>query len=74
MNELKMLEILEQIEVCLKYNAETIAMDFIELQIDNLKGNTEKKCKDTSYYFYDYCTNCSNFNCNENKKYIKEEV
>lgn len=74
MNELKMLEILAQIEICLKYNAKTIAIDFIELQKDNLKGNTKKKCKDASYYFYDYCTNCSNFNCNENKKYIKEEV
>ena len=39
-----------------------------KIEIENLKGITEQRCKNTKYYFYDwYCQYCSNLNCNSNK-------
>jgi len=65
----KFYEILKRIEICLKKNANRIAVDYINLEIENLKGITEINCKSTKYYYY--CKCCSNLNCNSNKNNIK---
>lgn len=68
MNKLKMLEILNQIEVCIERNSLDIAKDLIQLEIENLKGITQKNCSSTRYYFYDWaCKYCQNVNCESNK-------
>lgn len=69
MNDKKVLDILNKIHICLKNNSIDNARYFIKLEIENLKGITEQKCKNTKYYFYDYyCQYCNNLNCNSNKK------
>ena len=36
-------------------------------KIENLKGITEQRCKNTKYYYYDWnCKYCENFNCSSN--------
>lgn len=71
MEELKMLEVLNRIKICIERDSLDIARDLIELEIENLKGITEQKCKNTKYYYYDWnCKYCSNLNCNQNKKVI----
>lgn len=68
--EEKMLKILNQIEVCVERNALDITKDLIQLEIENLKGITQKKCRNTKYYFYDWaCKYCLNFNCENNKRF-----
>ena len=67
MEEIKMLEILNRIKVCIKRDSLMIAKDLVRLEINNLKGITEKNCKNTKYY-YDNCKFCSNLNCNANNK------
>ena len=65
----KLYKILEKTEICLKKNAKRIAINYINLEIENLEGVTEMKCKNTKYYYYDYyCKYCNNLNCNSNKK------
>ena len=40
----------------------------LNIKIDNLKGITEKTCKNRYEGFLDeYCKKCSNYNCNLNK-------
>lgn len=59
-----MLEILKRVQICLERNSLDIAMDYVRLEIDNLKGITEKNCKSSKYYCNDwYCRECRNFNC-----------
>lgn len=67
----KFYEILKRIEICLKNNVKRIAIDYINLEIENFKGITEINCKSTKYYYDDYCKYCSNLNCNSNKNKIK---
>lgn len=68
MEKTQVLELLERIKVCLDKNVD-IAKDLVELEIDNLKGETEKRCKNTRYYFANSgCKDCSNLNCKSNKK------
>lgn len=71
MEELKMLELLNRIKICIERDSLDIAKDLIELEIENLKGITEQRCKNTKYYYYDWnCKYCENFNCsssNNNK-------
>lgn len=70
LKELKMLEILNQIEVCIKRNSLDIAKDLIQLEVENLKGITQKNCSKTRYYFYDWaCKYCLNMNCESNKSF-----
>ena len=67
MNDEKMLEILERIRICLNRNSVDVAKELVNLEIDNLNGNTEKKCKNTKYHFYNsYCKYCDNVNCLRN--------
>ena len=68
MEESKILEILNRIKVCVKSDSLNVAKELIKIEIENLKGITEQRCKNTRYYFYDtYCKYCSNYNCNSNK-------
>lgn len=69
MNEKKVLDILNKINACLKQNSINKAIEYTQLEIDNLKGVSQEKCKNTKYYYYDYyCKYCDNLNCNSNKK------
>lgn len=64
----KMLEILRRIQICLERDSLDLARELIQLEIDNINGATEQRCKNTKYYFYNwYCDKCSNLNCESNK-------
>ena len=64
-----MLEIIQKIKLFLNTDSLDLARDTVRLELDNLKGITEKRCKNTKYYFYDwYCKYCNNKNCASNKK------
>lgn len=64
-----MLEIIQKIKLFLNTDSLDLARDTVRLELDNLKGITEKRCKNTKYYFYDwYCKYCDNKNCASNKK------
>ena len=68
MEELKLLEILKNIRNLLENNFLYEAKQYIQIEINNIDGTTEKNCKNTYYYFYDtYCKWCSNYNCSSNK-------
>lgn len=68
MEELKMLEILVKIKICVERDSLMIAKDLVNLEINNLKGITETTCQNTKYYYYDSnCKFCSNLNCSANK-------
>ena len=63
----KMLEILKRVQICLERNSLYEAREYIKLEIDNLKGVTEKNCKSSKYYCDGwYCNQCMNFNCSGN--------
>lgn len=67
MEESTMLQILNRIKICIERDSLDIAKDLIKLEIDNLKGITEQRCKNTKYYYYPTCCKyCSNLNCSSN--------
>lgn len=67
MEESTMLQILNRIKICIDRNSLDIARDLVKLEIENLKNLTQKKCRDTRYYYYDWnCRYCSNLNCSCN--------
>lgn len=67
MDNVKMFEILNRIKICIKRDSLDIAKDLIKIEIENLKGITEQRCKNTKYYYYDWnCKYCENFNCSSN--------
>ena len=68
MDNEKMIKILKRIELFIEQDSLDLAKNMTKLEIENLKGIIEQRCKDTKYYYYDwYCQHCSNFNCNSNK-------
>ncbi len=68
MEESTMLELLNRIKICIDRDSLDIAKDLTRLEINNLKGITEKNCKSLKYYCYDWaCKSCSNLNCNSNR-------
>lgn len=68
MDNEKMINILKRIELFIKQDSLDLAKDMAQLEIESLKGITEKRCKNTKYYFYDfYCKYCHNLNCNSNQ-------
>lgn len=67
MDEIKLLEVLNRLRICIERDSLMIAKDLVQLEINNLKGITEKNCKNTKYYCYGWaCKYCSNLNCNQN--------
>lgn len=68
MDNEKMINILKRIELFIKQDSLDLSKDMTQLEIESLKGITEKRCKNTKYYFYDfYCKYCHNLNCNSNQ-------
>ena len=68
MEESTMLQILNRIKICIDRNSLDIARDLVNLEIENLKDLTQKKCKNTRYYYYNWsCWYCSNLNCSCNR-------
>lgn len=68
MENLEMLKILRKIKLFLNKDSIDLARDLAQLELDNLTGATEERCKNTKYYFYDwYCQYCNNVNCESNK-------
>ena len=63
----KMIEILRRIKICLERDSLDIAREYTKLEINNLKGITEKNCKSSKYYCNSwYCKECKNLNCTGN--------
>ena len=68
MDNEKMIKILKRIELFIEQDSLDLAKDMTKLEIENLMGTTEKRCKNTKYYFYDfYCKYCNNLNCHSNQ-------
>lgn len=67
MEETKMLKILDTIRILLEKNCLFEAKEYIRIEIENLKGITQKKCRNTKYFFGSYCKYCSNLNCSKNR-------
>ena len=68
MDENELLKVLERIKQLLKNDLLIEAKEYVDLEIENLKGITEQKCKNTMYYFGDfYCKYCENLNCSSNQ-------
>lgn len=67
MEETKMLKILDTVGVLLEKDCLFEAKEYITIEIENLKGITQKKCRNTKYFFGNYCKYCSNLNCRENE-------
>ncbi len=66
------LEILYNVTTCLSKKDWFVAQEYIKIEIENLKGITEKKCKSSRYYCDDwYCKECRNLNCNDNLRKLK---
>lgn len=61
----EVVNILRKIQLLLYHNSYFEAEEYINLEIDNLKEITPKKCKKTKYYF-GFCDKCSNKNCSSN--------
>lgn len=61
------LEILIRIRSCIKRNEIFVAKSYINLEINNLIGITEKECKKYKSFNSWYCYNCRNKNCGANK-------
>ena len=68
MDEIKMLEVLNRLRICIERDSLMIAKDLVKLEINNLKGITKNNCKNTKYY-YNNCKFCSNLNCSSNPKF-----
>lgn len=67
MENVIMLDILKRIKMFLLEDKIDLARELAELELDNIKGLTEERCKNTKYYFYNsYCKYCSNLNCPSN--------
>lgn len=68
MEETKMIKILDILRNLLRADNIYEAREYVKIELENLTGVTEEKCKNTKYYFYDcFCKYCSNTNCSSNK-------
>ncbi len=68
MENVKMLEILKRVKICIDRDSPDIAKDLVKIEIENLQGITQQRCQNTKYYFYDwYCMYCENLNCSSNQ-------
>ena len=70
MENIRFLGILDRIKSCLLNDDRYIAKEYIWLEINNLKGQTEKKCENKLYFGTNYCNYCLNENCNKNKREV----
>ena len=51
MDNEKMIKILKRIELFIEQDSLDLAKNMTKLEIENLKGITEQRCKDTKYKF-----------------------
>lgn len=70
MENIRFLGILDRIKSCLLNNDKYVAKEYIVLEINNLKGQTEKRCINKKRFGTSYCNYCLNENCNKNKKEV----
>lgn len=71
MENAQVLDLLQRLKVCLDRDSVDIARELVTLEINNLEGKTQKRCKNTKYYFYDWgCKYCTNVNCSSNKMVV----
>lgn len=69
----KLLEILRRIELILELDCLYEAKKYIQIEIENLKGITQKNCKSKFYFCEDYyCKTCHNLNCENCTNGLKE--
>lgn len=68
METISFLDILSRIRSCLLNDDRYIAKEYIVLEINNLRGKTEKRCMNKKRFGKSYCKYCLNANCSENKK------
>lgn len=67
MENLEMLKILQRIKLFLNRDSLDLARDTVQLELENLKGITEERCKEHRLYCDNwYCHYCSNTNCSGN--------
>lgn len=52
MEEIEMFKVLNRIKICIENDSLINARELIRLEIDNLNGITERRCKNTKYYYY----------------------
>lgn len=67
MKEETLLDIICRIKCFIEKNELSYARDYVQLEIDNLKGITPEYCLKTRYAYDWYCKQCSNLNCSSNK-------
>lgn len=67
MENIRFLEIIGRIKSCLLNNDKYIAKEYLRLEINNLRGQTEKKCMNKKRFSKSYCNYCLNKNCRANK-------
>ena len=67
MENIRFLEVINRIKSCLLNNDSYIAKEYLELEVENLRGQTEKKCENERYVGKNYCNYCLNMNCDGNK-------
>ncbi len=70
MEELTMLDILKKLEWLVVRNRTFEAKKRLTIELNNLKGITEQKCKLIKVR-KDYCNFCWNYNCNNYQKIKK---
>lgn len=70
MKETVMLNILDKLEWLIVRNRTFEAKKVLRIELDNLKGITEQKCKLIKVR-KDYCKYCWNYNCNNYHKCTK---
>lgn len=67
MKEEILLETIYRIQNFIENKQIAEAKDYVKLEIDNLTGATEERCKNTKYHFYPtFCKYCSIKNCISN--------
>lgn len=70
MENIRLLDVLNRVRSCLLNDDRYAAKEYIWLEINNLRGQTEKKCENKRYFGKNYCKYCLNVNCNENKREV----
>ncbi|MGN1301648.1 MAG: hypothetical protein ACI4U9_03905 [Clostridia bacterium] len=68
------IDILRRIDVLLGHDAQFEAREYIETEVENLKGITPIKCKkkQKKYKFYN-CNECRNINCPDNRQNLSND-
>ena len=75
MENVKVLEMLKRIKACIICEDVDAAKQYVQLEIDNLMGIAQERCKNTRYFFFGgYCKYCSNLNCESNESRLENDL